>query len=343
MRYTLSHAKAPDDLTASQRALFGDPRRGARYENPWNPMPARSPKELLRWKLGANPWRARRAQTPPLPRHPDPVSGWRATSGDKLFWNGHATFMVQLDGLTFLIDPVFGSASVAVPRAQPSPLSVSNTPKPDVVVLTHGHYDHFEARTLARLGRAHPDALFVVPQGLERYLPRGLSYVSLTWWECVHIQGLRLCATPAQHWHQRGLRDTNAALWCGWHIQGSAQTVYHTGDSGYVPGFGAVTKTLGRPDVMLLPMGAFEPRWFMGYQHMAPEDALRLWDDVGASHVVPMHWGTFDLADEPLDYGPEHFEGVLREQGRSEDLQRVHVMRLGETLGLGPEGPTRQD
>lgn len=341
MTYTLTHAKEPTGLSDHERALFGDPRRGDRYDNPWEPMPARGPRDLLKWKLAANPWRARRAKTPPLPRHADPIGAWRQAVGDRLLWNGHATFLIELDGLTILIDPVFGSASPAVPRAQPSPLTVANAPKPDVIVLTHGHYDHFEYRTLARLGKKHPGALFVVPQGLERYLPKGLTHVSLTWWQCVHIQGVRLCATPAQHWHQRGLRDTNRALWCGWHIQGTTRTVYHTGDSGYVQGFGAVSKTLGCPDVMLLPMGAFEPRWFMGYQHMAPEDALRMWDDVGAPHVIPMHWGTFDLADEPLDYGPEHFEGVLLGRGREQDLERVHLMRLGETLGLGEDGPMR--
>ena len=326
-------------LPQERVGVFGSPRQGpSRYVNPWAPMTPPKPMDMLKWKTSPNPW-AHAKRSPTAPRQaPDALPGFKDLALPlKVLWNGHATTLVELDGLRVLIDPVFGPAAV-VPRKRPSPLSVQALPRIHAVLLTHGHYDHFEAKTLKQLAeRFGPDLWFVVPEGLGRYLPTpGARVVELSWWEQVTLMGVTLTLTPAQHWHRRGARDYNAALWGGWYLSGS-QRLYHPGDSGYFEGFEAVRQLLGEPDVTLLPLGAFEPRWFMRYQHMAPQEALQLWKQLRSRHVVAMHWGVFDLSDEPLDHGPELMARMLVEQDERALLAGFHALSLGATLGVSAQ------
>jgi L-ascorbate metabolism protein UlaG (beta-lactamase superfamily) len=307
-----------------------------RYANPWGARNEKSFADVFRWKVTSdNPFAAdKRSRPPTLPVAADPAGRWDALEpGARVQWLGHASVLVELDGVTALIDPVFGAAGPGVRRFVPPPRLPDTLPRIDVVLLSHGHYDHLDRRSLDAVARAWPEALFVVPEGQAGSLPRSCRrVVSLLWWEQVDVRGVRCTLVPAQHWHRRGPFDQDRALWGGWHLRGS-RSLYHSGDTGYFGGFGMISRVLGAPDVAVLPLGAYEPRWFMAMQHMSPEDSLQAWADLDAGHLLAMHWGTFDLTDEPLDHGAFTLLPRIAEE-RGLDTGRLHVLAHGGALGF---------
>lgn len=315
---------------------FRSPRSpGGGFANPWGVRVDKSPLDILRWKTGDNEYAALKRQPPRLPRVEDPLGGWaRAPAGARLMWLGHASWLVELDGLHALIDPLFGRAAL-VPRAAPAPLTVDQLPPIDVLLLTHGHYDHFDAPSLRALARRFgPDLPVVLPEGLGRNLPAGLRAVELSWWQAVELRGVQLALVPAQHWHRRGAFDQDRALWGGVVLRGS-RTVYHSGDTGWFGGFSAIGEVFPAIDAAILPLGAFAPRWMMKDQHMDPAESVVAWRALGARMLVGMHWGTFDLTDEPLDYGA--FEVLPEAVARAgADPEGAVVLAHGGVLVPGP-------
>jgi L-ascorbate metabolism protein UlaG (beta-lactamase superfamily) len=293
-----------DQLSPDLAAYVASPRTANGFHNPWGAAPVRGFGDVLKWQLGSKGFqKEKRTQSARLPTV-DAGDAWSAvTDGARLQWLGHAAIRVQVDGLHVVVDPTFGRVGPGpgMARKAPAPLPPEALGRVDVVALTHGHYDHLDSRSLAALHRTNPDAIFAVPLGLEGPMPRGATVVAFDWWESMTVEGVEIGFVPAQHWHRRGLGDTNKALWGGWVIGGR---VYHSGDTGYFGGFEAIGKVFPNLDAAVLPLGAYEPRWFMGPQHMPPEASVQAFADLGARWLVGMHWGTFDLTDEPLDHGP---------------------------------------
>jgi L-ascorbate metabolism protein UlaG (beta-lactamase superfamily) len=259
-----------------------------------------------------------------LARPPAPGEPARVT------WLGHASFLVQLDGVSLLVDPalmpsIFGGVRRNVPPGVP----LDRLPPIDAVLVTHSHYDHLDLPTLERLG-----APIVAGLGLERYFrDRRLFATELGWWSTTTVRGVRVTFVPAQHWSRRGIFDTNRTLWGGFVIEGSAATLYHSGDSALFEGFAEIGARFPGIDAALLPIGAYDPAWFMERQHMSPEQALRAFQALGARTFVAMHWGTFKLADEPLDEPPRRLEAERRRLGL--EPAAVRVPAVGETLVVG--------
>jgi L-ascorbate metabolism protein UlaG (beta-lactamase superfamily) len=219
----------------------------------------------------------------------------------------HATYLLQLPGVNVLTDPVYServspTTFMGPKRVREPGVPFEMLPKIDVVLVSHNHYDHLDIETLKRIdGKFHP--LFVVPLGDDKLLLKfGIQNVkALDWWEEVRVRDVRITFAPSQHWSARHLWDKNECLWGSFMIDSGAVKVYHAGDTGYGPHFKDIKNRLGAPDIALLPIGAYKPRWFMQHHHMDPEDAVKAHIDLGAEKSISMHFGTFQLTDEGID------------------------------------------
>lgn len=298
------------------------------------------PSTVFRWAVidklaGRRRKSAPTAEVPFTP--PDPAALARPPApGEpaRLTWLGHASWLVQLDGASLLIDPVFSRRiSYLIPRNVPAPLSPAQLPRIDATLVTHGHYDHYD-RPSVLAGRAK----VILGAGLGKRLP--LPVRELSWWDVERINDhLRVSFVPAQHWSRRGLFDTNRSLWGGFVVEGRAATVYHAGDTAWFAGFKEIGARFPRLGAALLPIGAYDPPWFMEKQHLNPEQAVQAYLDLGATKFVAMHWGTFKLTDEPLDEPPQRLRAEWQRRGLSPE--RLCIPAVGETLALRSSGDLR--
>jgi N-acyl-phosphatidylethanolamine-hydrolysing phospholipase D len=250
-----------------------------------------------------------------------------------LTWIGHSTFFFRMDGASFLTDPVFSERasplSFAGPkRLVPPGVPLERLPSPDFVLLTHDHYDHTDLPSVRAL--ADRGVPFVVPTGVGGLVrgAGGTVAAELGWWQSVEIPGVRVTCVPARHFSGRGLADRNRRLWAGFVVAGKDHRVYHAGDTARFDGFAEIGRRLGPLDLAALPIGAYEPAVIMAPVHLDPQEAVEAALALGASHVVGMHFGTFDLSDEPLDEPPRRFLAEATRRGLD---GRAFVMAVGET------------
>jgi len=250
-------------------------------------------------------------------------------------WVGHATLLVQLDGVNVLTDPQWSDraspVSFAGPRrVTPPGLRFEDLPPIHVVVISHDHYDHLDKATVTRLAVEHRPR-FLVPLGLKAWFAdAGVTDVEeLDWWDRRVVRGLAFTCVPAQHFSGRTLWDRNRRLWSGWVVAGRSKRLYFAGDTAYFDGFREIGTRLGPFDFAAVPIGAYLPPVIMKASHTSPEEALQALADVRGRRLVPIHWGTFDLAEEPLEEPPQR---LLAEARRLRlDLNRVWILKHGET------------
>jgi L-ascorbate metabolism protein UlaG (beta-lactamase superfamily) len=244
----------------------------------------------------------------------------------RITWIGHASWLVQLDGVSLLIDPIFPERiSGFVRRNVPAALQPNELPRIDATLITHSHYDHYDRSSVRAAG-----ARALVGTGLEVEVPS----IELGWWDADLVgDGVRVTYVPSQHWSRRGLFDTNETLWGGFVIEGRGARIYHAGDTAWFEGFRQIGARFPGIDAALLPIGAYDPPWFMETQHMNPEQAVQAFVDLGARSLVAMHWGTFKLTDEPLDEPPRRLRAEWARRGLPESALRIPA--IGETIELG--------
>ena len=301
--------------------------RGERFVNPEH-WPARpGVREVLRWQLSGRPPRDNSFVPPMLAN-----DGTRLRENSKLpsvTWIGHATLLVQIDGLSILTDPMFAPRMFTIKRLAPPGVALSDLPPIDAVVVSHNHRDHLDEWSVKSLGS---ETQYIVPLGLAGWFKkRGLVRVhELDWWQdhTLRARGgtVRVTLVPAQHWSGRGLRDHNQSLWGGFVIESPTTRFYFSGDTGYPAAFAEIGKRFPDIDYALLPIGAYAPRWFMSPQHIDPAQAVIAFGELGARKFVPMHWGTFQLSDEPMNEPPR----MLREAMATE-TSRIIELAIGET------------
>jgi N-acyl-phosphatidylethanolamine-hydrolysing phospholipase D len=250
-----------------------------------------------------------------------------------LTWIGHASFLVRMDGTTFLTDPMFSRRASPLSFAGPARLvppgvALDALPKVDFALVSHDHYDHLDlpsVRALARRG-----VRFVVPAGVGELVGRaGGEVTELAWWERTDVGPVTVHCVPSRHFSGRSLFDRNRRLWAGFVVEGPTRRFYHAGDTATFDGFSEIGRRLGPIDLAAMPIGAYLPRRIMAPVHVTPEEALQGALAARASRVAAMHWGTFDLADEPLDEPPRRFRAEAERLGLAED--RAWVLKVGET------------
>ncbi len=270
---------------------------GERFRNPWQSPPARSRAELLRWRMAERPeW----PKAFPSPFHDHPPASSEAL---RVTLVGHASFLYQVAGANILVDPVWSRRAspfrFAGPLRRNKPgIALADLPKLDAILVTHGHYDHLDRATLRRL-RARQ---VIAPLGNAGSIPGAAREVD--WGDTVDLAPrVRAHAIPSHHWSARTPWDRNRALWCGFALETPAGIVLHIGDTGFHDGalFSELRQRYGAPLLAALPIGAYEPRWFMRPQHMDPDEAVAAFRLLGARHGIGHHWGTFHLTDEPIE------------------------------------------
>lgn len=242
-------------------------------------------------------------------------------------WIGHSTFLLQLNGLNILTDPVWAKRMGMQKRLTEPGIPMDELPNIDVVVISHGHYDHLDFPTLKKL-KGNPQ--YFVPAGMKSlFLRKGYrKVIEMSWWESMEYEGIRIHFVPAQHWTRRSLNDMNTSHWGGWVFQSNNETFYFVGDTGYFEGFKEIAKRF-KIDTVFMPIGAYEPEWFMAVSHISPEDSVKAFIELGAKQFVPMHYGAYRLAD---DTGPEALERLLKEWEKQQlPKEQLKVLSIGET------------
>ncbi|MDG0790816.1 MBL fold metallo-hydrolase [Cohnella ginsengisoli] len=244
-------------------------------------------------------------------------------------WIGHSTFLLQMGGLNIVTDPVWARRMALQKRLAPPGVELSDMPSVDLVLVSHSHYDHLHFGSLRRL--RGPKRLYV-PAGLKRKMAiRGFGEVhEMHWWENCTVHGVKFTFVPAQHWTRRNPWDMNNSHWGGWVMETHhGPTIYFAGDSGYFRGFEEIGRRF-KIDVALMPIGAYDPEWFMAAQHVSPEEALRAYQDLKADIFVPMHYGAFKLSDDTPMEALERLEAERVRLGIPQE--KIFLLQHGETM-----------
>ena len=318
------------------------------FRNPWPSAQLHGAADFLKWSVAERPRNRRRANAGPatfsrvlpsfvVPR-PEP-------STTTLTWVGHTSFLLQLGGRNILTDPIWSERASPVsfvgPRRRVPPgIEFDSLPPIDIVLISHDHYDHLDAPTVRRLARRFPAIIWCAPLRVGPILRKfgARDIVERDWWETASVAGLQLTCVPSQHFSGRWLTNRNGTLWSGWVLSSGHRSVLFAGDTALHPEFGAISSRCGPIDLAILPIGAYEPRWFMGSVHMNPEDCLHAVAGLRAAQngrpvrMAACHWGTFKLTDEPLDEPPRLVRQLWERSDNAES--DLLVLRHGETCTI---------
>lgn len=292
---------------------------GTRFFVPGRPQ-VTSVANVLKWQFGDDP----KAVWPntiisPHVDEPQPRIG---TAGIRSTLIGHASFLIQVAGLNILVDPVYSEraspVSFAGPKRFNAPgIAFDKLPPIDVVLVSHGHYDHLDVATLGRLHQTFKPR-FICPLANDAVMASSIggrdNANALDWGQSVELgQGVKVHTVPSYHWSARGVLDRRKTLWCSFVITTPSGTIYHIADTGYGDGTFSkdVRKTFGQIDIAHIPIGAYEPRWFMQSQHVNPAEAVQIFQDCGATQAIGHHWGTFQLTNEAHDQPPKDLSAAL--------------------------------
>jgi len=315
------------------------------FRNPSPDGQLRGPGAMLRWvwqRLRTRGLFASSGGAPPIPaaHHVHQPRGGETQCA--VTWVGHSSFLIQAGGRNILTDPVWSARCAPVqwagPRRQSAPgIPFGELPPIDIVLQSHDHYDHFDDWTVRAIAHAHPAAHWYTPLGVGRRLrARGVTVVSeLDWWQARSHDGVDVTCVPAQHFSGRTPWDRNTTLWGGFVVQLAGHALYFVGDTGWHDDFGEIGRRCGPFDTVLMPIGAYDPRWIMAPVHVNPEEAVRAFTTLRAAHpasapvMVAMHWGTFVLTDEALDEPPARTRAAWAALGLPAD--QLWVMAPGET------------
>jgi len=259
---------------------------------------------VLKWKAATNPQKAEKEKdtyTPPV--HPN--ARLFQNPEDGITWLGHATFLIRLNNINFLIDPVLYDLPL-IKRRTPLPCPPENITRVDYLLLSHGHRDHLDEKSLKLIYRQNPKVKALGSLKMSKLLASivpGLPVQEAGWYQQYNLEAntdIEIFYLPAAHWHRRGLFDMNKILWGSFMFRFKNKLLYFAGDTAYKADiFTEIRSLFGAPDICILPIGAYKPDYIMQESHMNPAEAVQAFQDLGGKKFIPMHYGTFDLSDEP--------------------------------------------
>ncbi|SDH45631.1 L-ascorbate metabolism protein UlaG, beta-lactamase superfamily [Chitinophaga filiformis] len=289
--------------------------------------------EFLKWRLQRNPQKAEKKADRWIP---DIVynEDFLHSGKDCIVWFGHASFFIRLAGVNILIDPVFYDIPL-FKRRTPFPIDPAKLKGLDYILMSHNHLDHCDKRSLNLLAANNPQAVYLTGLKMESLLEKltGSEQIQEAgWYQQYHTEArIKVFFLPARHWSKRGLRDLNSQLWGAFVIQGDGKTIYFAADSGYGSHFEDVGRIFPHIDYCIVGIGAYKPAFFMSQSHISPQDAVKAANDMHAKVMIPMHYGTFDLSDEPLS-DPFNTLKELEKQGAIQG--RLDLLKVGEELRI---------
>lgn len=287
--------------------------------------------ELLKWRLSSNKFSDEKKKDTQRLKVLDPT-GFLNSNKDGILWLGHASVYIRLKGKTILIDPVFGEPTF-FKRFVEVPNPITKIKQVDYVLLTHDHRDHCDETTLRQIADKFPNAKFLGGLRMDELFKDWTNDKNEAkiagWYQQFELkdEDLKITFVPVRHWSQRGLFDTNYRLWGGFIIESGDTKIYHGGDSGYGSHYKELSETFGEIDYFIIGIGAYEPRWFMKANHNNPADVVRAFQDAKAKFLIPMHYGTFDLSDEP----PSQPLSFLKEEAKKANIiEKLKPLQINE-------------
>ncbi|MEK5256878.1 MBL fold metallo-hydrolase [Paenibacillus sp. FSL F4-0125] len=314
-----------------------------RYHNVDNVSTDKTLKEFRQWREERR--RKKKDYSYVVPNTPPELSYLSENSLEStITWIGHSTFFLQYEGMNIITDPIWARRLGFEKRLGQPGIPLSEVPPIDLILISHSHYDHLHIASIRKLYRA--GTTLVVPVGLKRkMLRKGFrNCMEMEWWQEIKLGKIKLAFVPTQHWTRRTPWDTNTSHWGGYILEPAesenkrlSPNLYFAGDSGYFPGFKEIGNRY-KIDIALMPIGAYEPEWFMTSQHVNPEEAIQAFLDVGAETMIPMHYGTFRLADDTAREALDRMESARVKHGISEN--RIRTLSYGETLVVQSENRT---
>ena len=289
--------------------------------------------DMLKWQLGARPQKAEKQADTKRLEIKDPTE-FLNSEADGILWFGHASFLIRVSGVNILLDPVFGEPSFITRLVTPaSPLEKIR--KVDYILVSHDHRDHCDETTIKNLTARFPTAKILVGLRMDELLNDWKSPATeiqtAGWYQQFAMPDgkIKISFLPVRHWSRRGLFDTNARLWGGFVIEGAGKTIYFSGDSGYGSHYAELAELFPKIDYFIIGIGAYEPNWFMRANHNSPQEAFQGFLDSRANALVPMHFGRFDLSDEP----PSEPLRLLREKAASEGVSdKIKNLQINESI-----------
>ncbi len=331
--FTLGFFAMSNKLFAKE--IFNKPivKNGIFYNNYINHKMA-SFKEFWKWRKESN-----RPEPISFPlAQNDPIFLKKNKTQKTLTWIGHASFLLQIEGLNILTDPHLtkraSPVSFAGPKRSTSPgLKIKDLPKIDLIVISHNHYDHLDKQTIQKIieKQKNNQPLILVPLKLKKLLENfgAINVKELSWWDYTKLKNLTIHSVPVQHWSNRSF-NTNKTLWCGWVLETANYKCFFCGDTGYSKDFSVIQKKFVNMDLSLIPIGAYAPRWFMKDHHCNVEEAIQIHKDLKSKKSVAMHWGTFQLTDEPMNEPPKMLKSLSLKKKLSKN--EFVIMKHGKTI-----------
>jgi L-ascorbate metabolism protein UlaG (beta-lactamase superfamily) len=317
--------------------LYAPHHENGRFFAPWMKMPDKSFLDVMGWKLFYKEKFTKEEEAFLPGIIPDTAQRLARTQGDFILWIGHNTFLIRINDAYFLTDPMFSNRALLPARLTPPALSleeVNALVKDPTIIISHNHYDHLDSASM----KALPDTAAVfVPKGLKDLVldMNKTHVVEMDWWDEVELgKGSRLICLPAQHWSMRIGQGRNKTLWASYLLVTPAATLYLGGDSGYFKGFREIGRKFPGIGYAFMATTAYRPRWFMNYQHMNIEEAVKGFDELGARFFIPTQWGAFHLGEEPAGFPGLDLQRHIKDRGL--DPARFKIMDIGEIFEIGP-------
>lgn len=311
-----------------------------RFENFWSKDKANPLGFFLEWFTGNDesniPSSSELDTTLPVTR-----PSWESVSNARMTWLGHASVLAEVDGAAILTDPIFSQRAapfqfVGPKRYRPAACQVADLPPLSAVVISHTHYDHLDLNSVRDIAKQQPKCQFFVPKGLKSWMT---SYTSagedrvheLSWWEERKLsEDITVAFTPSNHWCKRGAGDDNQVLWGSWTVVGPKTSFWFGGDTAYCEAFKQIGDKYGPFTMAAIPIGAYQPNWFMKFAHVHPGEAVEIHKDIRSNKSLGIHWGTFKLTTEFYLEPPRLLSQYLEQNNLTAD--EFVTVNIGESV-----------